>query len=527
MDIIGSLGICGEGKFIFLPKFNRNFTKKEKSILSKEKYIIVSDNFNRDLRNFPEGIETLFLKLKFNKELKNLPKSLKYLSILSSRFNNNILLKDSNLVELSLEVGSDFFEDDYKRCKIVFNKIFELPKTLKKLSIEWFDKWLPGFDNLPDGLEELKIRMTIFDDSLDYLPGNLRNLKLCGEETCCSKIVVNLDNLPKNLEKLWVVSIRLDKRLDYLPNLRELSLMNLVYFNQPLDFLPESLEYLSIIDCHPFNQNLHYLPQNLKKLVLGSLYCFNKDLDHLPGGLRELSLMGICIEKIEHLPEGLEVLGIKGGKILKIRNLPKDLGELLVEDNFFLEEIIFPLNLRKLKLGNIHLRNYLANLPEKLESLIISSSANISLDNLPMIKELKIIWGNIESVDNLPMSLKKLSLRFENFFRLDNLPGQLEELSVSFFNLKYCDKIQIKNLPNSIKRLNIIGYKGDIGYKGGGLRLPESLEYLSLDYMNCGDIILPLDINPGLKTVCFASRNIEKINDFEKKYPHIQVIKNT
>ena len=86
--------------------------------------------------NLKEGVEEINLIGNFNKKITNLPKSVKKLNILSSKFNENLLLKNTNIQEIFLKI----FDKN-----IVYDSKFELPTTIVKLTLENFN-WQIGFD---------------------------------------------------------------------------------------------------------------------------------------------------------------------------------------------------------------------------------------------------------------------------------------------------------------------------------------------------------------------------------------------
>ena len=138
------------------------------------------------------------------------------------------------------------------------------------------------------------------NDNVDNLPENIRVLFL-GQ-----KFQQKIDHLPCNLLKLTIWGY-FNNEINYLPKtLQTLIFQNYSFFNQPIDHLPDGLEYLEL--GHNFNQPINKLPSNLKILKFG--YCFNQEVDKLPQSLREIHF-GFSFDKnIDELPKNIEVITI-------------------------------------------------------------------------------------------------------------------------------------------------------------------------------------------------------------------------
>jgi len=138
------------------------------------------------------------------------------------------------------------------------------------------------------------------NDNVDNLPENIRVLFL-GQQ-----FQQKIDYLPCNLLKLTIWGI-FNNEINHLPKtLQSLIFQNYSYFNQPIDNLPDGLEYLEL--GHSFNQSVDKLPPNLKILKFG--YCFNQDVDKLPQSLKEIHF-GFSFEKsIDKLPKKIEAITI-------------------------------------------------------------------------------------------------------------------------------------------------------------------------------------------------------------------------
>jgi hypothetical protein len=143
----------------------------------------------------------------------------------------------------------------------------------------------------------------------------------------------------------------------HLPNsLEALSLVNMPYYNQPLNIeIGDSNIKVIKIFALKFNQALNYLPPTLDTLIIESGE-FNQSLDNLPGGLNRLILL--CPKfnmPLDSLPHGLEYFaGLhfncfvypEDDYNLEMRNLPISIKSLLLDKNLFHKQ--------KEKLQNLH-----------------------------------------------------------------------------------------------------------------------------------------------------------------------------
>jgi hypothetical protein len=222
--------------------------------------------------------------------------------------------------------------------------IDEFPKTLKKLTVGFFDHW-PDYP-LPKSLEYLKLCKG-FNKKLPELPRTLKTLVL-GKD-----FDQDIDNLPKSLETL-----KLGR-----------------YFSKNLN-LPAKLKVLDMYINESFNKEL-VLPNTLKCLKLGISY--NRKLN-LPDSLNTLVLGEEYDQEIE---------------------LPKNLKHLRVESNYS-KKLNFPNSIKKLSLG--HLYKQEIDVPDSIEILkIYNPKTKINkwpknLKILKITKEMKDIKGVPENV---------------------------------------------------------------------------------------------------------------------------------
>jgi hypothetical protein len=93
-------------------------------------------------------------------------------------------------------------------------------------------------------------------------------------------------------------------------NLASLSIIYDDYFDESLDNLPETLQYLEI-ESGEFNRPIDYLPKNLKSLKFGC-YNFNQPLNNLPPKLEILDLENceVFSHQLTNLPGTLTLLNL-------------------------------------------------------------------------------------------------------------------------------------------------------------------------------------------------------------------------
>lgn len=85
-----------------------------------------------------------------------------------------------------------------------------------------------------------------------------------------------VDNLPEGLEYLKICSFDFDQPLDYLPStLKKLEIISM-RFNQKLDNLPNQLEELMILS-DLYRQDNFNLPHSLKKATINYQYILEKN----------------------------------------------------------------------------------------------------------------------------------------------------------------------------------------------------------------------------------------------------------
>jgi hypothetical protein len=129
---------------------------------------------------------------------------------------------------------------------------------------------------------------------------------------------------------------------------------------------------------------------------------------------------------------------------------------------------------------------------KKYKKVLLIDSFNSPIDFLPYGVEELILGSKFnQPLKNLPSSIKSIEFIADGYYDfltafdypLDHLPYGLEELKLCITGRK---TIIGANLPPSLKRLEILGYGGDINNIHIN-ELPDSIEYLvvassSLDY---------------------------------------------
>ena len=95
-------------------------------------------------------------------------------------------------------------------------------------------------------------------------------------------------------------------------------------FNQPLDiYSSNSLKHLEFGSESFFNQTIDNLPPSLEFLQLG--IHFNQPINNLPNSLKELRILGIFNYPVDYLPNSLERLKLGWFFNQPIDNLPHSL----------------------------------------------------------------------------------------------------------------------------------------------------------------------------------------------------------
>lgn len=265
----------------------------------------------------PEGVKTLELKLSFLAYRKVLlPSSLQKLTLLDS-----MTVLPGPLDWLNHGLTHLVLDQEFQ------GSMASLPSTLKKLEFQRHNCFNQPLDNLPQGLEVLKLGH-FFDKPLDTLPRSLKVLIIRSKS-----FNHPLDNLPQGLKVLQIGTKKnkscFDQPLDKLPQgIEKLILFmgwTLVSWEKPrlsLKTLPMSLLYLTLrlncpcrrkrcLDAEGFRETreevLDSLPPGLKYLDLD---CYNGPVNKLPRGIQEVRLLGPFDHDLSGLPDSIVSLAL-------------------------------------------------------------------------------------------------------------------------------------------------------------------------------------------------------------------------
>jgi hypothetical protein len=206
--------------------------------------------------------------------------------------------------------------------------------------------------------------------------------------------------------------------------------------------LPESLHDLTLINCKILKEIK--LPKNLNFLVCeytNFIYCKLK----LPQNLIKLSLIRCKIQKNFELSKNLTELICEGCEITSLSNIPDTLNYINVFNNNIKEFTQFPINLKKLDIGQNSKLIKIKNINENLEMLQCDYT-NIKKLKIPLNSKLKFLNINnskITKIDYLPETLQEFHCENTELIYLPNIPINIEKLLLN-------DKIHINELQYNI-----------------------------------------------------------------------------
>lgn len=254
---------------------------------------------------------------------------------------NYILLDEDNYIKkqiiLTSKPGVDI-QLNSENLNSSIPLILVIPLSIKYLRLDCLASYYKNLI-LPRTLEYIHLHLSLHDifknNILDYirLPTNLKSLSIIldndipdtinYDKNAISEILNNINfKIPKTIEYLKV-NFRL-ANIEEFTNLKILILDGFQNseFNEPLNNLPTSLEWLEIHSLE-FNQPLANLPPNLKVLIFGQNRIWNyydgyyHSLDGLPSSLEVLhfpecmSLDGKqYLANLINLPSSLKILRI-------------------------------------------------------------------------------------------------------------------------------------------------------------------------------------------------------------------------
>ncbi len=280
---------------------------------------------------------------------------------------------------------------------------------------------------------------------------------------------------------------------------------------------PEPLD-LSTVDIKDYNQ----IPKNVTELdISGSKLAIN----YLPHSVNRLTYNAYAFSEVNIILPNLEYLDISDNRVTRITHLPKTLKTLIMKNSIILGEI--------------------ENLPENLQTLVITKAESLKLPKLPSnLKTLIIEECHIDKLPNLPESLTLLDCGFNSIVELPSLPPKLLELNCQSNQLSFLPELpftlnklkcsrnlitDLPDLPDSLLSLNVNHNK-----IGVILRLPNQLEKLhcvdcqlltlpeipsTLKKLHCGKntiVILP-NLPTSLKELLIEDNPITYIEYFPRK----------
>lgn len=210
---------------------------------------------------------------------------------------------------------------------------------------------------------------------------------------------------------------------------------------ESINNLPNEITHLMLDDL--YDEKIITLPLNLEKLIIGCN--FNKPLgnDNLPQNLKKIEFIK---SDFFHIVYQYTLFN------QKIDNLPNSLETLILSDEFNQQVPNLPHNLINLKFG-IKFNQDVSCLPFTITNLEFGRNFNQSVDNLPnSIITLK--FGDMfnQSVDNLPNSIKNLTFGDKFNQPINCLPN-----SINLIVLGYHFNQPLNCLPNSINSI-VFGY---------------------------------------------------------------------
>lgn len=234
-----------------------------------------------------------------------------------------------------------------------------------------------------------------------------------------------------------------------------------------------------VFDTH-FNQLILKLPSFIKHVEFG--YYFNKDISGIGEHIESITFRGADFNyNFATFPKGLREITIASSKITRnIENINPGLEKLTIQSESFNGELnLLNTNITSITILSNAFNQELPLLPPGLKILEINSNSfNCPVDNLPPGLESFYISSSIfnQPIDNLPPKLKSLTLQSINLFMqpLNNLPHGLENfiLHRGYFFSNTNENIYkhtLGNLPNSIKKMILASYWGDLNTIGEGL----------------------------------------------------------
>lgn len=222
---------------------------------------------------------------------------------------------------------------------------------------------------------------------------------------------------------------------------------DIIYISYPINFNIQNIIYpINIQVLHARGCNLRIVPLNLPK----SLIILNLSHNH--------------ISRFTNFPEKVKYLDISnnnlGGdqriepNINKLLSLPEELEYLDISYNdIFSIDINMPTTLKFLNISDTELTKIPKNIPHDCELHFIRTNIKIIRDLPKKLREVKIVYCDLEDIINLPDDIEELTLVGSDIEIMPNLTmyKKMKKLTViGFHSLKY-----FIGLPDSLKILTI------------------------------------------------------------------------
>jgi len=350
----------------------------------------VINEYNSNLPNFPELVESLKFEQSNVEIIDRIPKSIKTLKVIQCENLKEIIFTSNNSNLETLELEKNYALSKISNCpnqlenlKVIscvdLTYIKNNSNQLKHIETDNFEQ----IENIPVTIESLAIKTK---SNKFQLPEKLKYFKNLKKIDIQGKHYINLDlsNLPKSIECLSYQNFNCN--FDQILTLTHLKQLIIKCDDQltSIDRIPENLEILSISDCI-YLQSITAQNNKLQKLKLNKLLrlkiCNLIDYD---SNILELYIK-YCerIETINQFPSHLKILEFHGPYMYDIPKLPESITRFSISRLSKLLTIDQSLpNLRKLivsqceNITKINIQNHL------IEDHFITGCPNLTQSNI-------------------------------------------------------------------------------------------------------------------------------------------------
>lgn len=300
-----------------------------------------------------------------------------------------------------------------KKLKLSNNSIagiVDFEKLEKMEKLEYFDcsnNKITQIINIPYSLKYLNCSNNEII-SLEQLPNNIItiNCKNNPLKTLHYPINIKPNKYPSKLKKI-IFGENFDQPIDNLPKiLNEIIFTQYSKFNQPINFLPNSLEILIL--GNSFNNSLDNLPNSLKYLTIGNTCSkyfnasciFNQSLDNLPNSLIELTFCNESIfqKSLDNLPNTLKKITLSGYYTGSIDNLSDSIETIMIGPTW--------LKYNDNTYGALFFKKKINKLPKSLKKLCIINNDIYKNYKELNFDDLKLLNDELSKNFNNPYSLK-------------------------------------------------------------------------------------------------------------------------